>query len=104
MGTDILRSKPQMPVASSKQEACTLMPSVGKPLLLPVKASMLIMHEARVAPSKAEGGGYSPLPPEAAGISVIKVALLPLNELWQRKSPVNMVTLVVSDVFMIRTL
>ena len=36
MGTDILRSKAQMPVLSSRQVACTLMPSVGNPLRLPV--------------------------------------------------------------------
>ena len=36
MGTDILRSKPQMPELSSRQVACTLMPSVGKLLRLPV--------------------------------------------------------------------
>ena len=62
------------------------------------------MQEARVAPSIADGGGYSPLPPSAVGMSVINVALLPLKALWQRKSPVNMVTVEVSDVFMMRTL
>lgn len=80
-----------MPDFSSMQAACMEMPSVRNPLRVPVNANMLSMHEARVAARRAVGGGISPYPPIAFGMSVMKLAEECRNTEWQRMLPVTVV-------------
>ena len=76
-----------MPSFPSVQAALIQIPSADTWRRVAVNAIMLSMHEATVAASISAGVGYSPRPPSALGISVVKVAADGQKLVWQRISP-----------------